>query len=69
VAAATRLGRRDEAWKFMLDHYDRKSDWGLKDCALDDDKGNCLAEIQYRSYPEALTAFLARLDAARPGVP
>ena len=69
VAAATRLGRRDEAWKFMLDHYDRKSDWGLKDCALDDGKGNCLAEIQYRSYPEALTAFLARLDAARPGVP
>ncbi len=69
VATASRLGRRDEAWKFMLDHYDRKSDWGLKDCALDGDKGNCLAEIQYRSYPEALTAFLARLDASRPGVP
>ena len=69
VATASRLGRRDDAWKFMLDHYDRKSDWGLKDCALDDGKGNCLADIQYRSYHEALTAFLARLDAARPGVP
>ena len=38
VAAASRLGRRDEAWKFMLEHYDRKSDWGLKDCALMDDQ-------------------------------
>ena len=69
VAVASRLGRRDEAWKFMLDHYDRKSDWGLKDCALMDDKGNCMAGIQYRSYPEALEGFLQQIDSARPGFP
>jgi hypothetical protein len=69
VATASRLGRHDEAWKFMLDHYDRGSDWGLKDCALKDERGNCLAQIQYGSYPEALTAFLQQLDAAQPGIP
>ena len=69
VAVASRLGRHDEAWKFMLDHYDRKSDWGLKDCALSDDKGNCLADIQYKSYPDALAAFLQQVDAAQPGSP
>ena len=69
VAAASRLGRRDEAWRFMLDHYDRKSDWGLKDCALHDDKGNCLADIQYKSYPDALAGFLQQIDSARPGIP
>lgn len=69
VAVASRLGRHDEAWHFMLDHYDRKSDWGLKDCALNDDKGNCLAEIQFKSYPDALAAFLQQLDAALPGTP
>ncbi|MBN9546970.1 MAG: hypothetical protein J0I19_16000 [Alphaproteobacteria bacterium] len=69
VAVASRLGRHDEAWHFMLDHYDRKSDWGLKDCALRDDKGNCLADIQYKSYPDALAAFLQQIDSARPGMP
>jgi len=69
VAVASRLGRHDESWRFMLDHYDRKSDWGLKDCALHDDKGNCLADIQYKSYPDALAAFLQRIDSARPGMP
>ncbi len=67
VAVSARLGHRDEAWRFMLDHYDRKSDWGLKDCALNDDKGNCLADIQYKSYPDALAAFLQQIDASRPG--
>ena len=69
VAVASRLGRRDEAWKFMLEHYDRKSDWGLKDCALMDPKGVCLAEVQYKSYPDALEAFLQQIDFARPGLP
>lgn len=69
AAVASRLGRHDEAWHFMLDHYDRKSDWGLKDCALRDDKGNCLADIQYKSYPDALAAFLQQIDSARPGMP
>jgi len=67
VAVASRLGHHDDAWRFMLDHYDRKSDWGLKDCALNDDKGNCLAEIQYKSYPDALAGFLQQIDSALPG--
>jgi hypothetical protein len=69
VAVASRLGRRDEAWKFMLEHYDRKSDWGLTDCALADDKGGCLAPIQYKSYPDALEAFLEQIESGRPGAP
>jgi hypothetical protein len=69
VAVASRLGRRDEAWRFMLDHYDAKTDWGLKDCALNDNKGNCLADIRYKSYPDALAAFLQQIDAAQPGAP
>jgi len=69
VAVASRLGRHDEAWRFMLDHYDAKSDWGLKDCALNDNKGNCLADIRYKSYPDALAAFLQQIDAAQPGAP
>ena len=67
VAVASRLGHRDEAWRFMLDHYDRKSDWGLKDCALRDDKGICLADLQYKSYPDALAGFLQQIDSALPG--
>ena len=69
VAVASRLGRHDEAWKFMLEHFDHKSDWGLKDCALMDAKGACLADIQYKSYPDALEAFLQQIDAAKPGMP
>lgn len=69
VAAASRLGRRDEAWKFMLEHYDRKSEWGLKDCALMDAKGLCLADIAYKSYPDALEAFLQQIDSGQPTAP
>ena len=68
VAVASRLGRHDEAWKFMLEHYDRKSDWGLKDCALMDAKGGCSTEVQYKSYPDALEAFLQQIDFASPGL-
>jgi hypothetical protein len=67
VAVASRLGHREDAWRFMLDHYDRKSDWGLKDCTLNNDKGNCLAEVLYKSYPDALAAFLQQIDSALPG--
>lgn len=67
VAAASRLGRRSDAWQFMLDHYDKTSDWGLSDCALYDSGGNCAAPVQYKSYPDALTAFLDRINDAQPG--
>lgn len=66
VAADSRLGRRDEAWKFMLDHYDRTSDWGLSDCLLRDSSGNCQASVQYKSYPDALSAFLDRINSGVP---
>ncbi len=69
VAAASRLGRHDQAWQFMLDHYDRNSDWGLTDCALRGGGGKCVARVQFKSYPDALTAFLASLDTAQPGLP
>jgi hypothetical protein len=69
VVVMSRLGRHDEGWRYMLDHYDRKSDWGLKDCTLTDAKGGCLAEVQYKSYPDALEAFLQQIDSAQPGVP
>ena len=61
VAAASRLGRHDEAWKFMLDHYDKASDWGLTDCLLSDQNGNCQAPVGYKSYPDALAAFLGSI--------
>lgn len=67
VAVASRLGRYDEAWRFMLDHYDRDSDWGLTECALYGN-GKCVAEVRYPSYPDALRAFLARINAAEPGL-
>ncbi|HEY4275444.1 MAG TPA: hypothetical protein VGM68_08175 [Rhizomicrobium sp.] len=69
VATATRLGRRAEAWRFMLDHFDRESDWGLKDCVLRDSESKCLAEIRYKSYPDALAAFLQQIDSGVPGMP
>lgn len=64
VAAASRLGRHDEAWKFMLDHYDKSSDWGLTDCLLSDQNGNCQAPVRYKSYPDALAAFLGGINGA-----
>jgi hypothetical protein len=66
VAVASRLGHHDEAWKFMLDHYDKKSDWGLNDCVLYDSAGNCQAPVQYKTYPDALTVFLSGIN-SQPG--
>jgi hypothetical protein len=67
VATASRLGHHDEAWKFMLDHYDKKSDWGLDDCPLYDLAGNCQAPLQYKSYPDALIVFLGNINSSQPG--
>ena len=66
VATASRLGRHDDAWKFMLDHYDRKSDWGLNDCLMYDPNGNCQAPVQYKTYPDALAVFLGNINAGTP---
>jgi hypothetical protein len=66
VATASRLGHHDEAWKFMLDHYDKKSDWGLSDCPLYDSAGICQAPVQYKTYPDALAVFLGNLNSNQP---
>jgi hypothetical protein len=62
VAAAARLGRLDQAWRQMLGAYDPTVDWTFPTgCWVADDNG-CPAgqEITYKSYPEALQAFLVR---------
>lgn len=59
VAQKIRLGEGSEAWKFMLKHYDRKSDWGLEDCSVKLDKdGNCPGTMVSFTFPQALERFL-----------
>jgi hypothetical protein len=60
VADAARIGRYDAAWKFMLAHYDRKSDWDYPtrcDVAMID--GQCKGhKIEPSGFPQALQWFL-----------
>lgn len=61
VADAARLGRFDEAWRDMLDHYQRHDQWGVwQGCTVRRDRGPCPpgAETHYRNFPESLRAFL-----------
>jgi hypothetical protein len=61
VAVAARLGRVDEAWGFMLNNYDRRSEWELPAaCRRPTGGGQCPkgAEVKFSSYPEALRWFL-----------
>jgi hypothetical protein len=63
VAAAARVGKLTEAWPRMIAAYDATSDWDLPTgCRVREDEGGCPdgAEIVYKSYPEALLAFLKR---------
>lgn len=69
VALMTRLGRHDEGWRFMLKNYDRQQDWGLTRCAQMNAAGNCIAEIKYKDYPEALDALIHRTNEWQPGAP
>jgi hypothetical protein len=62
LAAAARLGKLDQAWAQMVGAYDATVDWKLPiGCWVSDDNG-CPAgqEIVYKSYPEALQAFLKK---------
>lgn len=58
VANKALIGELDDSWQTMLKYYDRESDWGLSDCLEYDDQSNCLNEVKYDSYPDALRAFL-----------
>jgi hypothetical protein len=58
VANKALIGELDEGWQTMLKYYDRESDWGLTSCLEYDDQSNCLNEVKYDSYPDALRAFL-----------
>jgi len=69
VAAAARLGKLDEAWPVMLEHYSAQVDWSNPmGCAVVT-KGECPKgdEITYQSYPEALLAFLKSQGYVRRG--
>jgi hypothetical protein len=58
VANKALVGEFQEGWNIMLKRYDKNSDWGLSDCKQYDEKSNCLQEVKYKSYPDALRAFL-----------
>ncbi|MBD2654622.1 hypothetical protein H6G45_14255 [Synechocystis sp. FACHB-383] len=58
VANKALIGELDDGWQTMLKYYDRDSDWGLSNCLEYDDQSNCLKEVKYDSYPDALRAFL-----------
>ncbi|MFZ9849386.1 MAG: hypothetical protein ACO3EF_02320 [Vulcanococcus sp.] len=60
VANKALVGEWADGWQRMLERYDASSDWGLKECTAERDaRGRCLGrEVEYRSFPEALRAFL-----------
>lgn len=55
VAQKILLGEYEDGWKFMLDNYDKKSDWGLE---VYDNNGNVIK--RYPDFPTALKAFLIK---------
>jgi hypothetical protein len=61
VADAARLGRKDWAWKIMLQSYDPKDDWGFGHACFDRAKGPACLVVEgdhYANFPEALDGFL-----------
>jgi hypothetical protein len=64
VAAAARVGKLDEAWQQMLTAYDATVDWQLPTGCWISAEGGCPPDQQivYKSYPEALQAFLVKYD-------
>jgi hypothetical protein len=61
VAEAARFDGFDQAWTYMLDHYDKtdKWDWPTR-CTVVREDGACPKgrEIVFKTYPEALRNFL-----------
>jgi hypothetical protein len=68
VADAARLGRRAWAWKIMLKSYDRTSDVWPEGCKVDVAGRDCPEgkQIAFKSFPDALNAFLRAYGYARP---
>ena len=61
VAVKYLLGQGREGWQFMLDNYDRNSDWDLSACIGGyDEDGNCRKTTRYPEFPAALKDFLKR---------
>ena len=62
VAEAARAGDFPAAWAWMLKHYDRKDEWDWPTgCTAPRDQDHACPkghEIAYKTYPEALEAFL-----------
>ena len=59
VAQKILLGEGPQAWKFMLEYYDRKSDWGLVSCSVkENEKGECPQGKKVTlTFPQALERF------------
>jgi hypothetical protein len=61
VADASRLGRHDWAWRFMLANYDSKSDWVLPTkCLVPIKEQSCPPDQKqkFSTFPDALRWFL-----------
>ena len=68
VATKALLGQVQSGWQTMLQHYDKKEEWGLKECRGEyDQKGKCRQEVVYSNYPEALLEFLLSAGYLTPG--
>lgn len=65
VANKALVGELEDGWQTMVKYYDDRSDWGLSDCKQYDEQYNCLQEVKYDSYPEALRQFLIETDYIR----
>jgi hypothetical protein len=62
VAEAARFGKLAQSWSEMLGAYDASQDWDWPQGCWVSDENGCPSgqEIVYKSYPEALLAFLKR---------
>ena len=59
VGQKVRLGEGKQAWALMLDHYDRKSDWGLEVCEQPmNETGECPVPTALVEFPDALERML-----------
>jgi hypothetical protein len=60
VALKYLVGEGPQGWKFMLQNFDRNSDWELSTCTGGyDANGDCRKMTNYPDFPSALHAFLS----------